>query len=140
MSMTQTAIFWPVIVQVALTYAIYALISRRRIAAIKAGDATVSQFRENQNEPPQSRFVRNSLENQFELPVLFFAASISAFVLGFADVAMIALAWVFVLSRVAHAWVHVTTNRIRHRRPAFVLGFLVLGAMWALIAWRLALS
>lgn len=140
MSMTQTAIFWPVIVQVALTYAIYALISRRRIAAIKAGDATVSQFRENQNEPPQSRFVRNSLENQFELPVLFFAASISAFVLGFADVAMIALAWVFVLSRVAHAWVHVTTNRIRHRRPAFVLGFLVLGAMWALIAGRLALS
>jgi hypothetical protein len=140
MSMTQTAIFWPVIVQVALTYAIYALISRRRIAAIKAGDATVSQFRENQNEPPQSRFVRNSLENQFELPVLFFAASISAFVLDFADVAMIALAWVFVLSRVAHAWVHVTTNRIRHRRPAFVLGFLVLGAMWALIAWRLALS
>lgn len=140
MSMTQTAIFWPVIVQVALTYAIYALISRRRIAAIKAGDATVSQFRENQNEPPQSRFVRNSLENQFELPVLFFAASISAFVLGFADVAMIALAWVFVLSRVAHAWVHVTTNRIRHRRPAFVLGFIVLGAMWSLIAWRLALS
>jgi hypothetical protein len=138
--MNPTAIFWPIIVQVALTYCIYALISRRRIAAIKAGDASVSQFRENQDEPPQSRFVRNNLENQFELPVLFFAAGISAFVLGFADAAMIALAWLFALSRIAHAWVHVTTNRIRHRRPAFVLGFLALGAMWALIAWRLAAS
>lgn len=138
--MTQTAIFWPVIAQVALTYAIYALISRRRIAAIKAGDANVSQFRENQSEPPQSRFVRNNLENQFELPTLFFPACITAFVLGFADVAMIALAWVFVLSRVGHAWVHVTTNRIRHRRPLFILGFLALGAMWALLAWRLATS
>ena len=65
--------------QVALTYAIYALISRRRVAAIKAGDATVSQFRENQDEPPQSRFVRNNLANQFELPVLFFVlAALSA--------------------------------------------------------------
>ncbi len=136
--MKETAIFWPVIAQVALTYAIYALISRRRVAAIKAGDATVSQFRENQDEPPQSRFVRNNLANQFELPVLFFAACIIAFVLGAADTAMIALAWAFALSRLAHAAVHVTSNRIRHRRPLFVIGFLTLGAMWALIAWRLA--
>lgn len=138
--MTPTAIFWPVIAQVALTYAIYALISRRRIAAIKAGDASVSQFRENQNEPPQSRFVRNNLENQFELPMLFFAACIIAFVIGSAGLAMIALAWVFVLSRIGHAYVHVTTNRIRHRRPLFITGFLALAAMWALIAWRLAIG
>ncbi len=138
--MTPTAIFWPVIAQVALTYAIYALISRRRIAAIKAGDASVSQFRENQNEPPQSRFVRNNLENQFELPMLFFAACIIAFVIGSAGLAMIALAWVFVLSRIGHAYVHVTTNRIRHRRPLFITGFLALAAMWAQIAWRLAIG
>ena len=36
--MNQTAIFWPMLTHVALVYAVYALISRRRIAAVKAGD------------------------------------------------------------------------------------------------------
>lgn len=136
--MNQTAIFWPVIAQVVLTFVIYGLISSRRMAAIKAGEATIADLSIQQNEPVRSLLVRNNLANQFELPVIFYAGCISAFVLGFSDAAMIILAWVFVLSRVAHAWVHVTTNRIGHRRPAFMIGFLAMGAMWALVAWRLA--
>lgn len=136
--MSQTAIFWPMIAQVALVYAVYLLIGMRRKKAVESGSATVSQFRENRDEPVESLYVRNNLANQFELPVLFYAACLALFVTGGAGVAAVALAWVFVLSRCGHAYVHVTSNRIRHRQPLFVLGFFALGAMWLLLALRLA--
>lgn len=128
--MNQTAIFWPMLMQVALVFAVYVLISRRRLAAIKAGNAKPGQFRENQIEPPESMFVRNNLANQFELPVLFYAACLSLFVTGGVTAVTLVLAWFFALSRIAHAWVHVTSNRIRYRRPIFTLGYLSLAGMW----------
>lgn len=128
--MNQTAIFWPMLLQVALVFAVYVLISRRRVAAIKAGNAKPGQFRENQIEPPESMFVRNNLANQFELPVLFYAACLSLFVTGGVTAITLVLAWFFALSRIAHAWVHITSNRLRYRRPIFTLGYLSLGGMW----------
>ncbi|MBO6718927.1 MAG: MAPEG family protein [Rhizobiaceae bacterium] len=136
--MSGTAIFWPMLVQVALVYVIYALISRNRIRAVKSGNAKSSQFRENQVEPPESLFYRNNLANQFELPVLFYAACISLFVTGGASTVPVVLAWLFALSRIAHAVIHVTSNRLRYRRPVFTLGYLFLAVMWVWFALHLA--
>ncbi len=128
--MEQTLIFWPMLAQVALVYGVYVLISRRRIAAVKAGTAEPSQFRENRIEPPESLFVRNNLANQYELPVLFYVCCIAFYVTEGVGAVSLALASVFAASRYAHAWIHITTNRIRHRRAMFIMGFFVLGAMW----------
>ena len=136
--MSGTAIFWPMLVQVALVYVIYALISRNRIRAVKSGNAKSSQFRENQVEPPESLFYRNNLANQFELPVLFYAACISLFVTGGASTVPVVLAWLFALSRIAHAVINVTSNRLRYRRPVFTLGYLFLAVMWVWFALHLA--
>jgi hypothetical protein len=116
---------------------VYALISRRRIAAIKAGHAKTSQFRENRDEPAESLFARNNLANQFELPVLFYPACLSLFVLDGVSLVPLLLAWLFVASRYVHAWIHVTSNRIRHRRPAFVAGYVTLAALWLSLLPRL---
>ncbi len=129
---------WPMIAHAALVYVVYALIALRRQQAVKAGSARVSQFRENRDEPPQSLFVRNNLANQFELPVLFHACCLALFASGGVGTVVLVLAWIFVVSRVAHAAVHVTTNRIRHRQPAFLVGFVALGAMWAALAVHIA--
>lgn len=136
--MNQTAIFWPMLLQVALIYAVYVLMSYRRKAAIRAGSARTSDFRENRNEPPESLFVRNNLANQFELPVLFFVVCLALYDTNGSNVLTVALAWVFVISRCAHAAIHVTTNRIRHRQPLFVAGFLALFAMWVWFALHIA--
>lgn len=128
--MNQTAIFWPMIMQTVLIYGVYVLIALRRRDALKAGSTSVSQFRENLNEPPESLFVRNNLANQFELPVLFYAACLALLAAGAADLIAVVLAWLFVISRYVHAWIHVTTNRIRHRQPAFTAGFVLLALLW----------
>jgi hypothetical protein len=131
------AIFWPVLAQAGLTYGVYALVSRRRIAAIAAGEAKVGDFRIPSQDPERSASASRSLINQYELPVLFYTCCLTLFVLGAAGTAAVLLAWAFTASRFVHAFFHVTTNRVRYRRPAFVAGFLILLAMWALVVWRL---
>lgn len=135
--MQMTAIFWPMIAHALLVFAIYGLFLVRRRQAVKAGDATMAQFRENRHEPPQSLFVKNNLANQFELPVLFHVVCLALFVTGAAGVAALVLAWVFALSRYVHAVIHVTSNDIRLRQPAFSVGFLAVLLMWGLLAVHL---
>ena len=43
---------------------------------------------------------------------------------------MIVLAWLFVLTRIVHAAIHVGPNKVRWRSPAFALGFLIVAIMW----------
>jgi len=135
--MTQTAIFWPMIAHVALVVVLYALLATRRSAAVRAGRAKMSQFRENLNEPTDSLFVRNCLANQFELPVLFHAACLALHVTGGDGAWAVAVAWLFALSRCVHAAIHVTSNRIRQRQPAFAIGFVALIVLWAMLAIRI---
>lgn len=135
--MKQTAIFWPMIGHVLLVFLIYGLLSLRRKAAVMSGSAKISQFRENQNEPAQSLFVRNALGNQFELPVLFHIACLSLYVTQGVGTVSLAMAWVFVVSRYAHTAIHVTSNRIRYRQPAFIAGFVMVFVLWILLALQL---
>jgi hypothetical protein len=135
--MNQTAIFWPVIAQVLLVYMIYGLLSLRRRAAVRAGSVRRSDFRENRNEPPESVFAHNNLLNQFQLPVLFYFVCLCLYVTQGSSIVTVALAWIFVVLRYLHAFIHVTSNRIRYRSPVFALGYVVLGFMWLWFALHL---
>lgn len=135
--MNQTAIFWPMMAHVLLVFIIYAMLGLRRKAAVTSGSAKVSQFRENQVEPPQSLFVRNALANQFELPVLFHIVCLALYATGGATLVAVVLAWLFAVSRYVHTFIHVTSNRVRFRQPAFVAGFVIVLVMWVLLAVHL---
>ena len=135
-----TAIFWPVIVQVALIYVLYYMLFTRRQAAVKAGTARLSQYRDNVAEPAETLFLRNNLTNQYELPMLFIAGCIAIYATGHATVVPVILAWIFVISRIVHAIVHVGHNRLRHRVPIFIAGFAVNGMLWLWLAVNIALN
>ncbi|WP_426237103.1 MAPEG family protein [Pararhizobium sp. DWP1-1-3] len=133
-----TAIFWPVIAQVALIHAIYFLMLRRRYGAVRAGTAKASDFWIPAIEPEPSATVARSLINQFELPVLFFLVCTLLYVTAGVSHAVVAIAWLFVLSRFAHAYIHVTSNRLRVRQRLFVAGFVLNFVLWVLFAVHIA--
>ncbi|MGL4489347.1 MAG: MAPEG family protein [Rhizobiaceae bacterium] len=137
--MSGETIFWPVLAQVALTFAIYILVSIRRVGAIKSGAAKPSDYRVPIIEPEASASAIRSLNNQFELPILFYVCCLTLHALGSVTSLALGLAWVFVFSRLAHAFVHVTSNRLKYRRPLFIVGFLVVVAMWVVVLLRLLL-
>lgn len=134
--MNSTAIFWPMIVQAALSLAMYVVMSRRRIAAVKAGQARARDFAI-PSDPELSATAARNVSNQFELPVLFFVVCLAFHQVGAVDVVALALAWVFAVARLVHAWVHVTSNRVIVRRRVFIAGYLAVILMWAWFAVRL---
>lgn len=139
MSPTEATI-WPMIAHVALVVFLYLLLSARRMRAVREGRARPEQFRENREEPADSLLVRNSIANQFELPMLFYAASILLYLVDADNPVTVAGGWLFVVLRYAHAYVHVTSNRLRYRRPLFIAGMLVLVLLWVWLAVWLALT
>ena len=138
--LSTNATLWPMIAHAALVFFLYWLLSKKRIAAIKSGSAQAAQFRENLQEPPESLLVHNNIRNQFELPVLFHAVCLALYASTADNWGTVALSWLFVLSRYVHAYVHLTSNRLRYRRPLFILGFATLGLLWIWLAAWLALN
>lgn len=134
------SMIWPMFAHVVLVFVLYVLLSRRRFAAVKAGRATVAQFRQNLNEPEDSLFVHNNLKNQFELPIFFHVGCIAIYIVNADNIGTVALAWIFVLARYAHSFVHVTSNRIRYRRTAFIVGMASLLFMWIWLAIWMVLT
>ncbi|MCV9962946.1 MAPEG family protein [Pararhizobium sp. BT-229] len=135
---TSTAIFWPVIVQVALIHAVYFLMLKRRYRAVRTGLAKPQDYWVPAIEPAPSATAARSLINQFELPVLFFLVCILLYMTAGVNDVVLATAWLFVLSRFAHAYVHVTSNRLRIRQRLFVVGFVLNSILWLLFAVHIA--
>lgn len=135
--MNQVAILYPVFVQVFLTLGVLALLAVARARAVR----TMDRQRGNPDlalgraQWPEDAIKRAAnFRNQFELPVLFYAAVAFALLTRGADLPMIVLAWLFVLTRVIHAAIHVGPNKVRWRTPAYALGFLILVIMWVKLA------
>lgn len=134
--MTGFELFWPLVAHAFLVFCLYGLLTLRRASAVKSGKVEREAFRDNPDEPTASRVVNRAIANQFELPVLFYAVSILLYIVDADNVVAVGLAWLFVVTRYAHAFVHVSGNRLELRRPLFMAGFVALFAMWIwLAAW-----
>jgi hypothetical protein len=77
--------------------------------------------------------------NSFQVPVLFYILIALALPLRHADLVIVLLSWVFVITRFAHAGIFVSSNNIGQRGMAWFAGVLVLLAMWIYFALRILL-
>ncbi|MEM7612584.1 MAG: MAPEG family protein [Pseudomonadota bacterium] len=75
--------------------------------------------------------VSANLSNQFEWPVLFYAAGLLGILTGVAaNASFIVAAWIFVGGRILHSLVQILGNSIRLRGIVFTVNFLAVLAMW----------
>jgi hypothetical protein len=138
--MNQTAILYPVFVQVALTFFLQAWMRKERIGSLKRGELTFKDIALRQpNWPPRAMQISNAFHNQLETPMLFYA--VVAFIMITSQVSLIfvVLAWLFVAARLFHAYIHTGPNRQPHRFYAFAASSVVLIVMWVLFAVRILL-
>ena len=131
----------PLFVHVALTFVLlywmgYVRTQAFSSGAVKARDIALRE----PNWPPRATQIANAYHNQLELPVLFYVLTILSLMTRHADLVFVLLAWVFVVCRVVHAYIHVTSNNIRHRGLGFGVGALVLTIMWAIFMIRILLG
>lgn len=133
-------ILLPLFVQVVLTFALGFWLAGLRAPAVRRGEIKPRDIALREpNWPKHMLQVGNSYQNQFEVPVLFYVLTVLAIVTKQADLLFVVLAWVFVLSRVAHAYVHVTSNHLGRRGAWFGIGAVVLAIMWLIFIVRVLL-
>jgi hypothetical protein len=84
--------------------------------------------------------IGNCYDSQFQLPLLFYVVVILAWVTRTADTLFVVLEWLFVLLRLAHAYVHTTSNHVPTRFKVFAAGMFVLIAMWILLAVKILIA
>ncbi len=131
--MKPTAILFPVIAQVVLTLAVLIAMGPARAQSMRENGQklTDDDVRVGQNTwSTQAVKVSKNYANQFELPVLFYAVVAFALITSAVDLLMVGLAWIFVLSRVAHTAIHIGPNVVMWRGTAFLVGFVALVLMW----------
>ena len=128
----------PLFVQVALTFVLIFWTARVRIAAIRSGAAKMKDTALGQQAwPARATQVANCYNSQFQIPVLFYVLTILAIMTRHADVLFVVMAWLFVITRIVHAYIHTGSNYVPHRFNAFAAGVFVLLAMWVIFAVRL---
>jgi hypothetical protein len=69
--------------------------------------------------------------------VLFYVLTILSMITHHADIVFLVLAWIFVLSRLVHAYVHTTSNRVMLRGAFYGIGAFALAIAWLIFIVRI---
>ncbi|MBC2667817.1 MAPEG family protein [Novosphingobium piscinae] len=128
---TPLAIFLPVLLVVALTFVAFVKMAIERAAALRAGqDPAFYRVYLGAPEPEKTRAAVRHWDNLFELPTVFYAGCLTAFVLAAVSGWTLLFAWLFAIGRLIQSLVHMSYNNPNHRGGAFTLSVLGLLALW----------
>ena len=134
MSPLDRSLLLALLLQIVTTIVVGFWLGRVRKIAVQAGAVTGDVMLSQEGWPKQARAASNNFSNQFEVPVLFYVLVLVALWLKAASPALVAFAWIFAVSRIAHAIAHCSTNRLRYRAPAYFIGVGAVMVMTGLVA------
>jgi hypothetical protein len=124
-------------VLIGLTFFLLVWTGRSRVAALQSGEVKIRDIALGErNWPQKSQQAVNAYHNQLELPVLFYVLVALALITRKADLTFVVMSWVFVATRLVHAYIHATSNKVPLRFRAFLVGAVILMLMWILFAVR----
>ena len=129
--MEKTLILYPAISMIILTLFLYGKNYLDNIKAKKSGAIKFSYFKTYEGEVPDYILVsRQTLKNQFELPIFFYF--LISIILVFDKVSQLdlILAWIFVVSRYLHCYIRLSSNYVPYRGKIFQLSMLILIVWW----------
>jgi hypothetical protein len=110
-----------------------------RFNAIKKGDVKISYYREYNKgqQPSKLHIIGRHVQNHFEVPPIFYAGVIIAYLIGVESLWSITFAWAFVVARCVHTFIHLGTNNVSQRFFVFGFSLLMLTALWVSILLEL---
>ncbi|WP_413582419.1 MAPEG family protein [Bdellovibrio sp. HCB288] len=127
-------IVFPMCAMFLLTVCVLLKVLIGRYSAVRSGTTRLSFFKTFQGqEPEESVQAVRHFANLFEAPVLFYVACLLGMILPVQGFPFVVCAWMYVIARTLHAFIHLGKNDVLKRMRAYVLGWLMLIAMWILI-------
>ena len=130
------AILWPVVAHLALVQGLFLMVSLKRMEAAKAG-AEIDDLAFGREPEASRRWARN-LDNQFQIPLLFYVLVALMFATHKGGMIEVWLAWAFVIGRLLHSYVQVSADNVRLRGQVFTINYAALSLMWVIWLARMA--
>jgi len=129
MPLNTALILLALLAQVFLTLIVYIVLVRGRFAAVRSKKLRASQYVLVEGEPSEMARMTNNLRNQFELPVLFYAVVLMLVAINRVTMIDVVLAWIFVIGRVIHHFVHTRTTDVLLRPRVFAIGMVAVSLL-----------
>ena len=138
--MSVQAVLLPVFVLVGLAFTLLMGMAVARTRSLRLGETRFEDIALREpNWSARPTQIANCFSNQFEIPVLFYILIALALPLRHADLVIVVLSWVFVITRFVHAGIFVTSNNVPQRGLAWFVGVVALLVMWIYFALRMML-
>lgn len=140
--MILSSLIYPMFAMVVLTFVVLMSLFKSRVKSVKEGAVDPSFFKtyQGQVEPDLSLKLSRHFANIFEAPSLFYIVCLAAMITQLTSVLFVALAWLYVLLRAAHAYIHIGKNKVKLRINTYMTSWAVLMFMWIYLAVTTALG
>jgi hypothetical protein len=127
-------LIYPMFAMVLLTFAVALWMMYTRVKAVSSGKMKFSYFKTyDGNATEMVLKTTRHFTNLFEVPVLFYATLLTIMVLDISSSAILLLAWLFVITRILHAIIHIFVANIYPRMGVYMLSWLTVLGLWACI-------
>lgn len=127
----------PLLLHVLLTLLVGMQTLRLRIATARKGEVDLKRMAVDVGAwPAHVRQWSNNFDNQFQVPMLWYAATAVVLGLHVQDMVFVALSWIFLAARLAHTVIHTGSNMVLRRLAAFLVSFAAVVLMWAWVGLR----
>ena len=136
--MTLQSILLPLFVQAGLTFFLILWMAKERTVLLKRREVKWQDVALRQMPwPDRVQQIGNCFQNQFEIPILFYVLVVLEIVTKKAGVPFVVMEWLFVATRLAHAYVFTTSNYVPLRGQCFIAGTIILTLMWGIFALQI---
>jgi len=134
MSFSFQGLALPLLAMMLLTFLVWLVMFVRRISFMSANKVDAQEMVTPADTerllPAHVQAPANNLRNLVELPVVFYAQCLYLTVFTQVDGFYVICAWVFVVFRYLHSFVHCTYNKVMHR---FLLYLVSSVALWVIV-------
>lgn len=128
---------YPMFAMVLLTFSIMTLMGVARVDSVRVGKVNVGYFKTMSGDVPEYLLkLSRHFSNLFEVPVLFYAGGVLSIALNIENALLPIFAWLFVLIRCIHAFIHITYNNVIHRMLAFAAGSTCVLIIWCILVFN----
>ncbi len=137
--MEKIAIIYPAIAMFCLSSCLLLKLGLSRFSAIKRGDVSMKYYRTfNQGcEPDRLHILSRHVQNHFEVPPLFYVGVIMTYITDVVGSVSVIAAWLFVILRAVHTYVHLGSNNVNLRFTCFAASLMCLLVLWLSLLFAL---
>ena len=136
--MEKKIILYPAISMILLTLFLYVKNYLDNMKAVKNKSIKFNYFKSYEGQVPDYVAIsRQTLKNQFELPIFFYFLISIILIFDRVFILDIILGWAFVISRYLHCYIRLTSNYVPYRAKFFKLGLLILIVWWIITIYKI---